>query len=963
MMMQWQGYDLLQNDAATPSTSHNMAQTTTRLSLAELRLHGSDKSEKPKFQQQLQQQNHVDTGEDRLQRLAQARKVEDTIELSSQTSAVTTPPSTSTSAKPPSCISPVQSSLGIGFSSDLSSGVWSKRGKCLEDPSGSLAIDNLRQEDVDRDLRPEKVTTASRSYSKPQARSPERNSIFSRNEFCLSDTKASQDKVGIICDDKNKVTSASEQQKHGDESQSEDESEEGGEDDDDDEEDDDDREEEEEEEEEDDDDDSSCEEMDGDDLRLAGEYGRALLDLLEKESRRAHILSDLLNREQKVNQELVRKQEDISRLRRRATYQQTHLEQLEDQAHELEQSLNQQKKAALEEKRRRRALEREIEKLRSLVSERDTFRTGEMCGLDENSRSDNMSDRHVSDLGTFDESFGGMSSEFEEDPSLMLRHSPSQEVRDVLRQRYMQVVSDDRDDDDEEDYYRNPYHHRGRLELADGMYKEMDRDSEMHDARTLAQTAALVGQKMTLLANEKVQHDQEDEHFFPVQDGLEDPMEDMAATIRSQQLEREQQLRALPDCDDNESYVSELFLCSSSQVPNIGLQEDSFYEPEEESLLAPDASEFEEIRAMYEEERERRQQLQEEVQSLLEECELQRQRAERRRTRGRPSGRQSGLFAARFGDQTSGAVMLGNIRSVSQEDAKYTLAVDFAVHKLSSELGYKQSRRATIGKCEIFTAGLSRRRTFMNRPKHPISEDAPLLLEEDFIEPLSSTQWQLQSTRKSKPSILLLDEMETLEPIVSSPSPTARMADISTPPRRGSAAAAAAAAAVASASPWGPVPPPSRRPPPSLRLMREPIPLPDMEPGRLKLRTGADGHKRRIGVGTMVSHGDSHMTYVIQVENDHGGWRMVQTRYSQFDHIFNWLCEHHDGGLLSTAPLPYPRGYGWFSAGSSTDPQNVKERRSWLEYSILAVQQQQPALIDVLMDHIGILGARASPQY
>ncbi|GBG24645.1 Hypothetical Protein FCC1311_008642 [Hondaea fermentalgiana] len=668
-------------------------------------------------------------------------------------------------------------------------------------------------------------------------------------------------------------------------------------------------------------DESSTDEADGNDLRMAGEYGRALLDLLEKESRRARILSDLLDREQKMNTDLLGKQEDISRLRRRATHQQAHLEQLEEQAQELEHSLHKQKQAAHEEKRRRRALEREIEKLRALVSERDSLRAGTASAASE-------FEHTGSDAGTFDESFFNSSEEYEHDPSSVLRHSPSQEVRDELRKRYLESMSPRTSLDDE-------YDSQHMLERG----ARLPANEEPDDVRVLAQTAALVGQKMTLLAS--AHFDGKERPSF-VRGSRGDIAEDMTAAQQVEQMrrfKREQEalghdqdlnqdddhefrpLGSAVDC--NESYVTEYF-ASASQAPDCGAID--VYHEEDESLLPPDESEYEEVRAMYEEERERRQQLQAEVEALLEECELQRQRAERRRTRGRPSGRNSGLFSVginglggRFGDETT--MMLSHTRGGGQNDAKYTLAVDFAVHQLTTELGYEQTRRATIGKCEIFTGGLSRRRTFVSRRGgHDAMaslwrESKPLILDTGASD--ASDARLLRDTATIEP-LQTVDEISAVTPMME------------------------------------------RRRPPPLTLPREPRANREDRPSsRLRLRAD-ERRKRRIGVGTMVCHGESHMTYVIQVENDHGGWRMVQTRFRQFEHIFKWVCEHHAGGLLPADPLPLPRGNGWFSGGSSTDPQNVKERRSWLEHTILSVQHAEPALVDVLMDHIGIVGARAT---
>lgn len=74
--------------------------------------------------------------------------------------------------------------------------------------------------------------------------------------------------------------------------------------------------------------------------------GKNLLEMLRTESERARILTEKLEMEQALSSSLLQKQEDMSRLRRRATYQQSHLEELEDQTQQLEDSLDVQRKVS-----------------------------------------------------------------------------------------------------------------------------------------------------------------------------------------------------------------------------------------------------------------------------------------------------------------------------------------------------------------------------------------------------------------------------------------------------------------------------------------------------------------------------------------------------------------------------------------------------------------------------------------
>jgi len=509
------------------------------------------------------------------------------------------------------------------------------------------------------------------------------------------------------------------------------------------------------------------------DLRQAGEYGRALLELLEKESRRARILSDLLEREQRLNSELLNKQEDISRLRRRATYQQTHLDQLEDQAQELEQSLQSQREAAMEEKRRRRALEQEVENLRKLIAEKD------------HSRFDSPLQQ------------GALSDENEETEN-------NAKQQDVLSEVQSQEPGDEEPD----------------------------------EVRDLARAAASVGRQMSLLLSSS-----------------DDPRLSLA---------REQK-NGSPQTSRRQSGNQEVSPSDFQRPSNGAASSLSF----EESLtcfsndsLIGDASEFEEIRQMYEEERERRQLLQKEIESLLEECEIQRQRAERRRTRGSRNFK---------GIKAQNELVQSNHEQKQQFGCTWSLtsnhsvAADFAVQSLREELGYRRAnRRATI--CGKVNSAM---------------------LIQKFA----------QEDAKKKPPPLMI-----LPPVKEAPA--------------------------------------------------TPMPVP-----RMPMVTGIK--KRRMGVGTMPSEDNSYMIYVIQVENDHRGWRMVETRFSYFPIVHHWLLEHYRGGMLSVEPAQIPRNFSWFWYGSSLDPQNVKERRNWLHLNLLAVQQQQEELVDVLLDFIGSLNTSA----
>ena len=359
---------------------------------------------------------------------------------------------------------------------------------------------------------------------------------------------------------------------------------------------------------------------------------------------------------------------------------------------------------------------------------------------------------------------------------------------------------------------------------------------------------------------------------------------------------------------------------------------------------------------MFEEERERRRALQQELEALVEECELARQRENPHENAQEKEQRVAEPGAPQQGEERPGG-------SASKR-LGLSLEVDLALRALRQELGYQEPhRRATIGKCAFFSgpSRLQRARRAGAEASLLGSDSPPGGLPLGHGKPqmttpgpsrLGAVRFELSPEARARAAIEQSHGPRALSPgaACSGAHRAPGLDDDEAAQAHGAAGdgeedvAEEEDAVEASAGSALEARPRARSPVDELATyVRTPPP-----------------RVRRIRVQAAQGDGERHMSYIISADKPRGGWRMVQTRYRHFSKMYAWLKQHHQGGLLECEPTEVPKDRGGlFKRGGSLERHNVRRRRVWLEHNLMAVQQQVPALLDVLLDYVGLLGERA----
>jgi hypothetical protein len=360
---------------------------------------------------------------------------------------------------------------------------------------------------------------------------------------------------------------------------------------------------------------------------------------------------------------------------------------------------------------------------------------------------------------------------------------------------------------------------------------------------------------------------------------------------------------------------------------------------------------YEEIRVMFEEERERRRALQQELETLVEECELARQQQSHHEHEAQEKAQHVVEPGA---PQQSGERPRGS----ASKRLGLSLEVDLALRALRQELGYQEPRRrATIGKCAFFS-GPSR----LQRARQAGAEASLLGSDSPPGGPPLGKNKQQVTPGPSRLGTVRFD----LSPEARARAASEQSRNAGFPATAYGGACRAhdlgeAETAQAHGTTGGVEEGAEEASPSSSAVALEPHhrALSPVDSLATYVRTPPP-RVRRIRVQAAQGDGERHMSYIVSADKPRGGWRMVQTRYRHFGKIYAWLKQHHQGGLLECEPteVPMDRG-GLFKRGGSLERHNVRRRRVWLEHNLMAVQQQVPALLDVLLDFISLLGGRA----
>ena len=121
------------------------------------------------------------------------------------------------------------------------------------------------------------------------------------------------------------------------------------------------------------------------------------------------------------------------------------------------------------------------------------------------------------------------------------------------------------------------------------------------------------------------------------------------------------------------------------------------------------------------------------------------------------------------------------------------------------------------------------------------------------------------------------------------------------------------------------------------------------------LRDGLSLGETKVKVTCQVNGQEGYTSYLIELwtgEKNNG--RIIETRYSKFRGIYEWVKQHSRGGLLSL-PTKIPRTS--MIDSSSTSKKNIRRRRRWLESTLRNVHYEQYHLLEPLLDHIARLNS------
>lgn len=111
----------------------------------------------------------------------------------------------------------------------------------------------------------------------------------------------------------------------------------------------------------------------------------------------------------------------------------------------------------------------------------------------------------------------------------------------------------------------------------------------------------------------------------------------------------------------------------------------------------------------------------------------------------------------------------------------------------------------------------------------------------------------------------------------------------------------------------------------------------------------------KVKVTCQVNGKEGYTSYLIELwTGERSNGRIIETRYSKFKGIYEWVKQHSRGGLLSL-PTKVPRTS--MIDSSSTSKKNIRRRRRWLESTLRNVHYEQYHLLEPLLDHIARLNS------